>query len=831
MKKIEISKPGSLYRHLLMPIVLVVFFFTFYLVYEDVKDRTIKEFSNEQQMLAKTAAKGIESFFDVSRSNLAFLSQFREIQESTDESEVLMNNFFEVHRSLLSAITRVDSTGVIIYTYPHNQSVIGNNISYQAHIRQILETRQAVISDVFITEQGFPTVAYHVPIFHGDTFAGSLALLIPMDELGKLYLGEIKIRGTGTVWLVSEDGVDIYSPGTQQSNKLLLAKTVDDTTTVELLKEIDKEGIGTTRINENYITYCRVPLGNTYWTIFISFQEDDIYAALKQLRNRMLLVFSLLFISISYYFYSISKVRKFLKEEAKRKRIEKTLLESEEKFRKIFEDHAAMKLLVDPSNGVIVNANEAAARYYGWSREELKQMKFDQINTLGPEEIHKTMEKVRTGSMNKFEFKHRRKDGSVRDVEMYTSKIMIRSKYLLHSIIHDISERKRTEEALIRAKKKAEESDRIKSAFLANMSHEIRTPMNGILGFARVLRYQKLSGKKQQDYIRIIEKSGERMLNVINNIIDISKIESGQMKVSCSLDNINRHLDELYSFFIPEAEKKGIELHYTKNLPDEKAFVNTDSDKFHAILVNLIKNAINYTQKGRIDFGYNIKGEILEFYVKDTGVGIPEDRQQAIFERFIQADIEDTMTFQGAGLGLAISKAFIDMLGSEIRVESELGIGSSFYFTLPYNFKSKQEISVQDMDPVEQGKLQIAELKILIVEDDEASGLLIIEMLRNYCKDILKAKTGLEAIEMCRQNPDIDMVLMDIQLPEMNGYKATQEIRKFNRDVIIIAQTAFALSGDSEKARDKGCNDYISKPIKREKLMEIINKHIGYNFS
>ena len=826
MKKIEISKPGSLYRHLLMPVVLIVFFFTFYLVYENIKERTIKEFSNEQQMLAKTAAKGIESFFHVCHSDLVFLSQFREIQESTDESEALMINFFKVHRSLLSAITRVDSLGVILYTYPRNQSVIGNDISYQAHIRQILETRQEVISDVFMTAQGFPAVAYHVPIFHGDTFTGSLALLIPMDELGKLHLGEIKIRGTGKVWLESEDGIDIYSPGTQQSKRLLLEKTENDTTTIELLKKINNEDIGTSKVEKDYITYCRVPLGKTYWTIYISFQEHDIDAALKQLRNRMLLVFSLLFVIISYYFYSLSKVRKFLKEEAKRKRIEKNLLESEEKFRKIFEDHAAMKLMIDPNSGDIVNANEAAASYYGWSREELKQMKIDQINILGHEEVQKSIEKVKNLEINQFEFRHRRKDGSIRDVEVFSSRIKIGNEYLLHSIIHDISKRKQTQDALIRAKEKAEESDRLKSAFLANMSHEIRTPMNGILGFAEVLRKQRLSGEKQREYLGIIEKSGVRMLDIINNIIDISKIESGQMKVSLTVDNINRHLDELYSFFIPEAEKKGIELHYTKNLSDDEAHIRTDIDKFHAILVNLIKNAINYTLKGRIDFGYTLKGKILEFYVKDTGIGIPEDRQQAIFERFIQADIEDTMAFQGAGLGLAISKAFIDMLGSEIRVESEPGIGSSFYFTLPYNFKSKKEIGAQDMDPVEQENLQIAELKILIVEDDEASELLITEILRNYCKDILKAKTGLEAIELCRQNPDIDLVLMDIQLPEINGYKATQEIRKFNRDVIIIAQTAFALSGDREKAISKGCNDYISKPVRRERLVEIINKHL-----
>ncbi|PIY34267.1 MAG: hybrid sensor histidine kinase/response regulator, partial [Bacteroidetes bacterium CG_4_10_14_3_um_filter_42_6] len=216
---------------------------------------------------------------------------------------------------------------------------------------------------------------------------------------------------------------------------------------------------------------------------------------------------------------------------------------------------------------------------------------------------------------------------------------------------------------LIVAKEHAEESDRLKSAFLANMSHEIRTPMNGILGFADLLKQADLSGEEQQEYIKIIEKSGARMLNIINDIVNISKIEAGQMEVYLSKSNINEQIDFIYTFFKPEIEKKGIQFLVKKSLPDEKANITTDREKIFAILTNLIKNAIKFTTDGTIEFGYEIVSMIheslIQFYVKDTGMGIPKDRQEAIFERFIQADIADKMALQGAGLGLSITKAYV----------------------------------------------------------------------------------------------------------------------------------------------------------------------------
>lgn len=401
----------------------------------------------------------------------------------------------------------------------------------------------------------------------------------------------------------------------------------------------------------------------------------------------------------------------------------------------------------------------------------------------------------------------------------------LKIKETLQHLLEKTKQIEKQNEALVVANQKATESDRLKSAFLANMSHEIRTPMNGILGFADLLKTPGLKSENQLQFINIIERSGIRMLNIINEIIDISKIESGTVVVKNAVVNINELLEECAHFFKPEAEKKNICLKITNTLAKDKAVVYSDRDKLSSILMNLLKNSLKYTEKGAIEFGCDFdpsKNELI-FQVKDTGIGIPKDRQAAIFERFVQADIEDRMAKQGAGLGLAIAKAYVDMLQGEMGVESEETIGSTFYFKIPYRTIQVTK-AVEEESPSDQERLT-KKLKVLIADDDEASRLLLSLSVEGFSMEILTANTGTEAIEACKNNPDIDLVLMDIQMPMINGYEATRKIRVFNPEVVIIAQTAFALAGDREKSIAAGCNDYIAKPIKQAALKKLIQKY------
>jgi len=315
------------------------------------------------------------------------------------------------------------------------------------------------------------------------------------------------------------------------------------------------------------------------------------------------------------------------------------------------------------------------------------------------------------------------------------------------------------------------------------------------------------------------------MLNIINNIVDISKIEANQMTVDINDCNINEKVEFIYIFFKPQVEEKGMQLIYKNTLPTSEAYIRTDNEKVYSILTNLVKNAINYSKVGTIEFGYIKRGKNLEFYVKDTGIGISKDRQSAIFERFIQADISDEMARQGAGLGLSISKAYVEMLGGKIWVESEEGIGSTFYFTLPYKAEPEWGKVDKKVVPAQVENNQIKKLKILVAEDDKISQMLITIDIHKFSKEILNASNGFEAVEVCRNNPDTDLILMDIQMPVMNGYGATRQIRQFNKDIIIIVQTAFKLTGDREKAIEAGCNDYISKPINKNELLSLIQKY------
>jgi PAS domain S-box-containing protein len=496
-------------------------------------------------------------------------------------------------------------------------------------------------------------------------------------------------------------------------------------------------------------------------------------------------------------------------------------------------EQSPVSINITDSEGKIVYVNSGFTALSGYTSAEVINRNPRILKSgIHPEAMYKELwETITAGNYWNGELCNKKKNGDLYWIQTSISPVVDSKGIITHfvAVKEDITERKKFIEDLGIAKEKAEESDRLKSAFLANMSHEIRTPMNGILGFTELLLEPDLSSEQKEHYIEIVHKSGQRMLNTVTDIIEISKIEVGLVTLNGTETDINGRMEELYLFFQPEAEQKGLKLNIEMLLPQSDKIITLDQNKLDSILSNLIKNAIKYTDSGTIQMGCSYKGRYIEFYVKDTGIGISKNKKELIFERFMQADNRDTRVFDGSGLGLAISKSYVEMLGGNIWLESQEGKGSTFYFTLPItHYTNEKTVILNDIQVAYENnkvKLTTRSLKILIAEDDKLSRDYITLIVKDVSAEILETTTGIETVELCRKNSNLDLILMDIQMPGLNGYQATRRIREFNKEVIIIAQTAFALSGDREKAIAAGCNDYITKPIKKGMLLKLIDMY------
>jgi len=393
---------------------------------------------------------------------------------------------------------------------------------------------------------------------------------------------------------------------------------------------------------------------------------------------------------------------------------------------------------------------------------------------------------------------------------------------------HDITEMLKTQQELENAKNLAENADRLKTSFLANMSHEIRTPMNGIIGFADVLQSESISKEEAERYLSIIKKNGLHLLGLINDIIDIAKIESNQVKINKKEFYLNNLLFELYTFFSNNNKlknKKDIVFNIHYGLPDEESMIFSDEFRIRQILTNLIGNAIKFTESGSIECGYIIRPDekFIKFFVKDTGIGISEEKKEIIFARFRQADDSSSRKYGGTGLGLAISQGLVTLLGGKIWVESNTKTGSKFYFTIPY-------ISVNNiLNKITTSEIELSNnynwhnKKILIVEDDESSYIFLKHLFQKTNITIIYAQDGKKAIKTFEENQDIDLVLMDLNLPELNGYEATKKIKKIKSTLPIIALTAYFNEETEQECLKQGFDKYLTKPYNEDLILKTIN--------
>ena len=377
----------------------------------------------------------------------------------------------------------------------------------------------------------------------------------------------------------------------------------------------------------------------------------------------------------------------------------------------------------------------------------------------------------------------------------------------------------------IRQKENAIKSDKLKSAFLANMSHEIRTPMNAIVGFSQLLS-EAGKPENQEKYISLIQNSSQSLLRLINDIIDLSKIEAGDLEIKrsdFSLKKIFSELKEYYTVELYRVGKKDIYLDF--NLSEEDITVFSDSLRLKQVLSNLLSNAIKFTEHGKIIFGCRMKKNELLFSVTDTGIGIPEEDQKAIFEQFHNYNYQN-LNVEGSGIGLAIVDKIVEMLQGKVWINRIPGLGSTFYFTIPYDPGEIQTVPQDETRTAAPVIKNGSGKSILVVEDNELSSMLLTSVLSSMNWDYHHVADGLEAINYVKANPNIRLVLMDMKLPVMDGYEATREIKKINPYIPVIAQTAFAMSGDKQKAIEAGCDDYLPKPIDFKRLKQLLEVYI-----
>jgi len=563
----------------------------------------------------------------------------------------------------------------------------------------------------------------------------------------------------------------------------------------------------------------------------------------KILSQRLQIIITLIIlVALIVFLFFLYKQNKIIRSKSRRiQKINKELdVRVQQKTSELRLAHFSIDLAFDAiiwmkKNGKIIYVNQSACDMLSYKKEELEEMYiFDIVAEFSDDVWNDYWNQLKQKQSLIIQLNYQTKRGNEIPVEAAFNFREFEGQEYNFTFSRNIVSRKIAEEKLKKAKERAERSDQLKSAFLANISHEIRTPMNAVHGFLSLLSDDDVTTNQKKEIIELARSSSKDLINIVNDIIDISMIEADELTIEKALYYVNDIMQEIYDYYLKDLNylyKNKVQLKLEKDESNvkDKIALYTDKLRFKQVMNNLISNAIKFTDEGEIVFGYQriTTGgrKLLRFFVKDTGIGIPEERKEYIFNRFSKLDDKRKKTYKGTGLGLAISKKLVQMLGGKIGVHSEINKGSEFYFTLPYKVLDSKETNLLDV-PKTKAEVDWRNKVILVVEDTPSNYLLIENYLKSTKIQVFWAKTGKEAIDIFKETEHFDLVLMDIQLPGINGYEVTKLIKAYNRNVPVIAQTAYALSDEKEYSLKEGCDDYIAKPFKKETLIEVLSKHI-----
>jgi len=805
------------------------------------------------------------------------------VNTSTELANHRMNllsefNAFKQHYNY-KEISFTDPFGKILIN-TENRSTLLSSENLLA-LKSAFEKHEPVIADLHInTKQGnFPQMDIAVPLFNTmDGKARPLgAIILCIDARQYLYplLQTWPIpEKTSETFIVRRQGDSVLYLNELRNRKnttLAFSISLKNRNVPSVMAVLGKEGIykGLDYRGKSVLAMLK-HIPDSPWFMVAKIDTDEAFALIRY-RSGFIFVLTLLLLILG-----LAVTTLFWKQGQKSHY--KALYQIE------FEKQILLKhfeYLVKYANDIILLANDKlqiieinnrGLEEYRYTHDEIKNLSlFDLIAEVDKDHFHERLSELKESASYIREGLHKRKDGTAFPVEISGRYIEIDETHYYQGIIRNITERKQAEEALKKAheelniqynelkaaeeelassfeeiqsaeeelaiqneelltsKERAEESDRLKTAFLQNMSHEIRTPMNAIVGFSSLLKEYAHNPKKIIEFSDIITNRSSDLLSIINEVLEVSRIETGQIRVNAQECDINHLLDELYSFFKnykTQTGKDNIALDYKKITNCESNIV-TDMVKFKQVFINLIQNALKYTFEGKIIFGFEgMENGHLVFFVSDTGKGIPEDKFTKIFDRFMQIDPNPSSSKAGLGLGLSIVKGLVTLLGGKIWLTSKLNQGSIFYFTIPHKLASVKGNMNQPADNLMEVEYAWHDKTFLIVEDDTSNQEYFKHILENRAS-VIFSTTAKEAIDLILFGAKIDLILMDIRLPDMSGFEATRKIKSIKPFIPVIAQTAYAMENDRENSYAAGCDGYISKPIFSKELFTLISSYIN----